>query len=330
MTQRLALSVGEPSGIGPDLAILSAQRSWPWEVVAYADPRLLAERARRLGLPLRLIEQDPAALPTPSAAGTLRVIPVPLAHPAAPGHLEPGNGAYVIKALNAACETCLRGESDALVTCPVSKAVINDAGIAFTGHTEHLARLTKSDRPVMLLEGGGLRVALATTHLPLSAVPTAISQAGVEAVLDVLLAGLKRDFGIAQPRILLLGLNPHAGEGGHLGSEERVRLMPAVEKFRASGHNVVGPLPSDTAFVPARLAAADAVLAMYHDQGLSVLKYAAFGRAVNVTLGLPIVRTSVDHGTALDRAGTGRADPSSLYAALNMAATIAVRRSRGV
>ena len=328
MTPRLALSVGEPAGIGPDLAVLAAQRARRCEIVAYADPQLLETRAERLGLPLDIVEHDPGAPPAPGAPGRLRVAPVPLALPAAPGRLEPDNARAVVAALDAACDACIDGSADALVTGPLNKAIINEGGIAFTGHTEHLARRTGASTPVMLLAGGGLRVALVTTHLPLAEVPAAVTRERVERTLEVLAAGLRGDLGIANPRILMLGLNPHAGESGHLGDEERRALLPAVEKFRARGFAVTGPVPADTAFVPAHLADADAVLAMYHDQGLPVLKHAAFGRGVNVTLGLPIVRTSVDHGTALDRAGTGRVDAGSLEAALSVAADIAARRNR--
>jgi len=324
---RIALSVGEPAGIGPDLAALLAQRAHACEIVAYADPQLLKDRARQLGLPLELIEYRPGAKPQTASAGCLKVNPIPPAVPVTAGTLDAANAPYVLEALGAACEACLEGSADALVTGPVHKAVINEAGIAFTGHTEWLAERTGADLPVMLLAAGALRVALVTTHLSLAEVPAAITRERVERVLQILATGLQRDFGIRQPRILVLGLNPHAGESGHLGTEEQTAITPVLEKLRTEGINVEGPLPADTAFVPARLANADAVLAMYHDQGLPVLKHAGFGNAVNITLGLPIVRTSVDHGTALDRAGTGRLDPGSLQAALAMAADIAVRRA---
>ncbi|HYW77235.1 MAG TPA: 4-hydroxythreonine-4-phosphate dehydrogenase PdxA [Gammaproteobacteria bacterium] len=328
MTARIALSVGEPAGIGPDLAVLLAQRARAAEIVAYADPGLLEGRARQLGLPLELIEHRPGAAPQAGAAGSLRIVPSALAAPATAGTPDPANAAYVLDALGAACDACVAGSVDALVTGPVHKAVINEAGIAFTGHTEWLAERTGADLPVMLLAAGILRVALVTTHLSLAAVPAAITAERVERVLRILASGLERDFGIDQPRILTLGLNPHAGEGGHLGTEEQSTIIPVLEKLRAEGLAVEGPLPADTAFVPARLAGADAVLAMYHDQGLPVLKHAGFGHAVNITLGLPIVRTSVDHGTALDRAGTGRIDPGSLETALAMATDIAALRLR--
>ncbi len=329
MIPRIALSVGEPAGIGPDLAVLLAQRAHDCEIVAYADPRLLEDRARRLGLPLELIEHREGMTPGTTAAGCLRVVPVPLAAPVTAGTLDPANAPYVLDALGAACDACAAGTADALVTGPVHKAVINEAGIAFTGHTEWLARRTGANLPVMLLEAGALRVALVTTHLSLRAVPEAVTGERVERILRILVTGLERDFGLRAPRVLVLGLNPHAGEGGHLGTEERTAITPVLEKLRGEGLRLEGPLPADTAFVPARLAEADAVLAMYHDQGLPVLKHAGFGRAVNITLGLPIVRTSVDHGTALERAGTGRVDPGSLLAALAAAVSIARLRHSG-
>ncbi len=327
MTRRIALSVGEPAGIGPDLTVLAAQRARPYELVAYADPGLLSDRARQLGLPLTVEVCRPEAVPEPASAGTLRVVPVPLAAPVTVGRPNPANAQNVLEALDAAADACLGGSAAALVTAPLHKAVINDAGIAFTGHTEWLARRTGAPLPVMVLAAGALRVALVTTHLPLRSVADAITAERLAETLRVLVAGLERDFGLARPRILVLGLNPHAGEGGHLGDEERTVIGPVLEQLRGDGLRLEGPLPADTAFVPAHLAHGDAVLAMYHDQGLPVLKHAGFDHAVNVTLGLPIVRTSVDHGTALDRAGGGRVDAGSLEAALSLAAAIAGRRT---
>ncbi|MGH8274763.1 MAG: 4-hydroxythreonine-4-phosphate dehydrogenase PdxA [Gammaproteobacteria bacterium] len=327
MKLRLALSVGEPAGIGPDLAVLAAQRARDYELLAYADPALLSERAEQLGLPLRLEAGDPRTPPTASPAGTLRIIPMPLAMPAKVGHLDPANARSVLEALGAATDACVKGTAAALITAPVHKGIINDAGIAFSGHTEWLAMRTGAELPVMLLAAGELRVALVTTHLPLGAVPAAITTERLERTLRVLTTGLENDFGLEHPRILVLGLNPHAGESGHLGTEEQTIIAPTLDKLRAEGFDLEGPLPADTAFVPTHLAHADAVLAMYHDQGLPVLKHAGFGKAVNITLGLPLVRTSVDHGTALDRAGTGRIDPGSLEAALALAADIAERRN---
>lgn len=256
-------------------------------------------------------------------AGAPRVEHVPLARPAIPGKLDPANAGYVLAVLDRAIQGCVQGEFAAMVTAPVQKSVINDAGIPFTGHTEYLAEHAGAEHVVMLLVGGGLRVALATTHLPLAAVPGAVSTAGLAATLRVLDADLRRRFRIARPRILVAGLNPHSGESGHLGHEDREIIAPAIAAACAEGIGASGPIPADTLFVPERLKNADAVLAMYHDQGLPVLKYASFGRGVNVTLGLPFVRTSVDHGTALDIAGTGRADAGSLREALELAIELA-------
>jgi 4-hydroxythreonine-4-phosphate dehydrogenase len=323
----LAITPGEPAGIGPDLVVQLAQvgpaPDTAWIVVA--DPKLLAERARLLDLPLRLREYAPGA--PPAGAGELCVLPVPTAAEASPGRLDPRNAGYVLHALERAADGCLAGEFDALVTGPVNKSVINDAGIAFSGHTEFLAARCGDVHPVMLLTADTLRVALTTTHLPLAEVSRAITGERLRRVLRILDHDLRVRFGLAQPRILVCGLNPHAGESGHLGREEIDIIGPALEALRGEGLNLVGPLPADTAFTPRHLQHADAVLAMYHDQGLPVLKYAGFGHAVNITLGLPIVRTSVDHGTALELAGRGRAETGSLQAALEAAAEI-VRRSR--
>jgi 4-hydroxythreonine-4-phosphate dehydrogenase len=320
---RIALTPGEPAGIGPDLCVQLAQAVQPAELVALCDPGLLRERAAALGLPLTLEPVDPAAPPTPRPAGHLCVEPVArLRTPAMPGRLDPRNAGYVVGTLNAACHGCLSGRYAAVVTAPVHKGVINDAGLAFTGHTELFAEQCRA-RPVMMLAAPGLRVALATTHLALRAVPDALNRQLLAEVLETLLAELPRRFGIDRPRITVCGLNPHAGEGGHLGREEIDVIDPVLTRLRADGHDLRGPLPADTAFVPPVLADTDVVLAMYHDQGLPVLKHLGFGRAVNVTLGLPIIRTSVDHGTALDLAGTGRADAGSLAAALSMAIDMA-------
>lgn len=323
----LAITPGEPAGIGPDLVVQLAQAGPApgavWVVVA--DPKLLAERARRLGLPLRLREYAPGA--PPAAAGELCVLSVATAAEVSTGHLDPRNAGYVLHTLDRATDGCLAGEFDALVTGPVNKSVINDAGIAFSGHTEFLAARCGDVHPVMLLTADTLRVALVTTHLPLAEVSRAITGERLRRVLRILDHDLRVRFGLAQPRILVCGLNPHAGESGHLGREEIDIIGPALETLRSEGLNLIGPLPADTAFTPRHLQHADAVLAMYHDQGLPVLKYAGFGHAVNITLGLPIVRTSVDHGTALELAGSGRAETGSLQAALEAAAEI-VRRSR--
>ncbi|MGH8529284.1 MAG: 4-hydroxythreonine-4-phosphate dehydrogenase PdxA [Nevskiales bacterium] len=325
----IALTPGEPAGIGPDLAIMLAQRPLPTAVLALADAELLRERAAILRLPLELLPL-PAKQPAPPApAGKLYVLleGPRLAASAVPGRLDPRNSAYVLDCLRRAVALCRDGISAAMVTGPAHKGVINDAGIAFSGHTEFLAELCAVPPPVMLLAAGALRVALATTHLPLKDVPGAITTDGLYRTIEVLHAALIEDFGIARPRILVCGLNPHAGEGGHLGHEELAVIKPVIESLSALGMQLQGPLPADTAFTPAWLERADAVLAMYHDQGLPVLKNRGFGQAVNITLGLPIVRTSVDHGTALDLAGSGKADDGSLRAALETALAIAQRRA---
>jgi 4-hydroxythreonine-4-phosphate dehydrogenase len=292
-----------------------AQTGHASELVVVADPELLRQSAAALGLPLTLIEHEPSAAPAPQRAGTLHIHPVPLASPVRPGHLDTANAAYVIETLRIGCDGCLSGAFDALVTGPVHKGIINDAGMPFTGHTEFLAERCGAD-PVMMLVAPGLRVALATTHIPLTRVSQAITTEGLSRTLRTLDQDLRSRFGIPRPRILVCGLNPHAGEGGHLGREEIEVIAPTLTALRQEGLCLTGPVPADTAFVPNHLAEADAVLAMYHDQGLPVLKHLGFGQAVNVTLGLPILRTSVDHGTALDLAGTGRADLGSLIAAI--------------
>ncbi|ROR34670.1 4-hydroxythreonine-4-phosphate dehydrogenase PdxA [Inmirania thermothiophila] len=323
MSLRLAVTAGEPAGVGPELCLRLAERDWPWEPVVVADRALLEARARALGWDVALTEADLAAPPRPARAGRLAVLHVPAPGTATPGRPDPALAPYVVETVRRAVRGCLAGRFAALVTAPVHKGVINDAGIPFSGHTELVAAECGAAQPVMMLVAQRLRVALVTTHLPLRAVPEAVRRERVEAVLAVLEHDLRHRFRIPRPRILVCGLNPHAGEGGHLGREEIEHIAPAVAKARAGGADVIGPLPADTAFTPARLAGADAVLAMYHDQGLPVLKHRGFGRAVNVTLGLPIVRTSVDHGTALELAGTGRADPGSLHEALRLAATLA-------
>ena len=312
---RLALTPGEPAGIGPDLCVRLAQTGHASELVVVADPELLQQSATTLGLPLTLIEHEPNTAPAPQRAGTLHIHPVPLVAPVRPGRLDTANAGYVIETLRIGCDGCLSGAFDALVTGPVHKGIINDAGVPFTGHTEFLAERCGAD-PVMMLVAPGLRVALATTHIPLTRVSQAITTEGLSRTLRTLDQDLRSRFGIPRPRILVCGLNPHAGEGGHLGREEIEVIAPSLAALRQEGLCLTGPVPADTAFVPNHLAEADAVLAMYHDQGLPVLKHLGFGRAVNVTLGLPILRTSVDHGTALDLAGTGRADLGSLIAAI--------------
>jgi 4-hydroxythreonine-4-phosphate dehydrogenase len=318
----LALTSGEPAGIGPDLCLAAAREARTTPLVCIADRGLLATRAQQLGIPCRLEDYIAGGAVT-TAAGALCVLHQPLALPATAGRTDTRNARAVLAMIDRAVDGCRTGEFSAMVTAPVQKSVICDAGVAFSGHTEYIAARCGGARPVMLLVAGRLRVALATTHLPLRAVPDAIDAALLDGVLDVLAGDLARRFGIAAPRIAVCGLNPHAGESGHLGDEEQRVIAPAVARARARGLAVDGPLPADTLFVPRVLEPYDAVLAMYHDQGLPALKHAGFGHAVNVTLGLPLLRTSVDHGTALDLAGSGRADPGSMQAAIALAAQLA-------
>jgi 4-hydroxythreonine-4-phosphate dehydrogenase len=302
---RIAVTCGEPAGIGPDICLALSAHKAAARIVVIGDRDVLAERAQALGM-----RTLPEIRHCPVAA---RVIP---------GKLDARNARHVLELLDVAADGCSAGEYAAMVTAPVQKSVINDAGIAFTGHTEYLA--AKADaQVVMMLIGGGLRVALATTHLALAQVPAAITTRGLQTTLAIIVTDLERRFGVSRPRILVAGLNPHSGEGGYLGREEVDIVVPLLERLRAQGLDVVGPLPADTLFTPKVLAGADCVLAMYHDQGLPVLKYASFGEGVNVTLGLPFIRTSVDHGTALDLAGTGRADSGSLFAAVDTALEMA-------
>lgn len=319
MTLSLALTPGEPSGVGPDLLIQLIQQPQGQELVAFADPDLLVQRAAQLGLPLSLIEPRQQ----PLAAGELAVVPVPMAVPAVAGQLDQRNAQYVLDCLDRAIDACQTKSCQALVTGPVQKSVINDAGIPFSGHTEYLAMKTSTARVVMMLATSELRVALATTHLPLREVANAITTDLLNEVIDILYRDLEHKFGVSKPKILVCGLNPHAGEGGHLGHEEINIITPVLQQWRDRGIHIVGPLPADTLFTTKNLEGADAVLAMYHDQGLPVLKYQGFGRAANITLGLPIVRTSVDHGTALDLAGTGAADKGSLETAIEVATQMA-------
>ena len=321
MTQhaRVVITPGEPAGIGPDLVIQLAQRDWPLELVVCADGRLLTERATLLGLPLTLLPYSPEKPAAPQRAGTLTLLPVALHAEVTPGTLNVENGRYVVETLARACDGCLNGEFSALVTGPVHKGIINDAGIAFTGHTEFFEERAGAPKVVMMLATEELRVALATTHLPLKAVSDAITPDLLREVITILHDDLQNKFGLAEPHVLVCGLNPHAGEGGHMGTEEIDTIIPVLEELRAKGMNLSGPLPADTLFQPKYLDHADAVLAMYHDQGLPVLKYQGFGRGVNITLGLPFIRTSVDHGPALELAGQGKADVGSFITALNLA-----------
>ena len=325
---RLIVTAGEPAGIGPELCVRLAQAPWPCALVVAGNRELLAHLAGVLGLPLTTVAWDPAAAPRPHEPGRLTVLDLPLAAEVIPGRADPANAAHVLAMLAAACDGTRDGHFDALVTGPVHKGVINDAGTPFSGHTEFFAERLGGARPVMMLAAGTLRVALATTHLSLRAVADAITRESLAEVLTILDHDLRTRFAIAAPRILVCGLNPHAGEGGHLGREELDVIEPVLAELRAAGLDLSGPLPADTLFQPQRLAHADAVLAMYHDQGLPVLKYAGFGQAVNITLGLPVIRTSVDHGTAFDLAGSGRASAASLQAALACALDLVERRRR--
>ena len=316
---RVVITPGEPAGIGPDLVVQLAQRSWPVELVICADASVLEARAKQLNLPLTLLPYQAENAPLPQQAGTLTLLPVPLRTPVIPGQLSTENGHYVVETLARACDGCLSGEFAALITGPVHKGVINDAGVPFTGHTEFFEERSHSAKVVMMLATEELRVALATTHLPIKAISDAITPDLLRDVITILHHDLRTKFGIADPHVLVCGLNPHAGEGGHMGMEEIDTIIPVLEEMRAKGMNLSGPLPADTLFQPKYLDHADAVLAMYHDQGLPVLKYQGFGRGVNITLGLPFIRTSVDHGTALDLAGQGKADVGSFITALNLA-----------
>lgn len=317
----LVLTAGEPAGIGPDLCVQIAQQPLPCNLAVIADGDLLAARARQLRLPLQLIDVS-ATSPVQHREGSLQVLHVPVAETVAAGTLNPANARYVLTTLDRAVAVCQSGQFDGMVTAPVHKGVINDAGIAFTGHTEYLSALTASE-VVMMLVGGNMRVTLATTHLPLKDVAAAITADLIERKLRIIAHDLVSRFLLENPRIAVAGLNPHAGESGHLGREEIDVIIPALNKLRGEGMNLIGPLPADTLFNPEQLQQFDCIFTMYHDQGLPVLKHASFGGGVNVTLGLPIIRTSVDHGTALELAGTGRAYAGSLLAAIEMASQLA-------
>lgn len=332
----IVYTCGEPAGIGPDLAVLLTDVALPCRLRVLGDADVLQERAKQLGKSAGFIElgrHDPTPV---HSAGKLAVQPLPVAAPVTAGQLNSQNSRHVLALLDEAIDGCLNGRYSAMVTGPVHKGIINDAGIAFTGHTEYLAEKSGTPKVVMMLTGGGLNVALATTHLPLSEVPRAITREELTAVLRILHADLVNKFGIAQPRIAVCGLNPHAGESGHLGREEIDFIEPVLQGLRAEGMNLTGPHPADTLFAQLRAdtmlarphkVPADAVLAMYHDQGLPVLKYASFGEGVNVTLGLPFIRTSVDHGTALELAGTGNIETGSLLAAIQLAIRLSSTRA---
>lgn len=323
MTIKIAITPGEPAGIGPDLVIAMAQQDWPAQLVAIADSQLLCDRAQALGLPLTLENYQADKPAQPQQAGTLTVIQVDMAEPCVAGELNANNGAYVIETLRVASEKNMSGEFDAVVTGPVHKGLINQAGIPFSGHTEYLALQANCSDVVMMLATKGLRVALVSTHIPLAYVSKAITHERLTKVITILHNDLKTKFGLDDPQIYVCGLNPHAGEEGHLGREEIDVITPALDELREQGIALTGPLPADTIFQEKYLSNADAVLAMYHDQGLPVLKYKGFGASVNITLGLPFIRTSVDHGTALELAGTGEADTGSLIEALSTAIELA-------
>jgi 4-hydroxythreonine-4-phosphate dehydrogenase len=329
----IALTSGEPAGIGPELiamlAVRHRERPWPARIVVFGDGDVLAARAKRIGLQPRFTSFLAAS--AGSADSTVEILHQPVAVPVEPGRPDPANGAGVVAMLAHAADACATGAFAALVTAPVQKSALLDAGFAFTGHTEFFAERTHTPHVVMLLVGGGLRVALVTTHLPLAAVPAAVTNEAIARTIEVLGPALVRDFGIRKPRIAVCGLNPHAGEGGHLGREDVDVIVPALRAARAAGHDVTGPVPADTVFVPDNARRYDAIVAMYHDQGLPALKAASFGVGVNVTLGLPFIRTSVDHGTALDLAvepaKAGSADPGSLYAAVDLAIELIANRA---
>ena len=322
----LAVTAGEPAGIGPDLCIALSQEALPCRLSVLGDIDVLRARAAQLDIAVDFVSGD--AIPA-HRPGTLHVHHVPVAAPVTAGVLDPHNSAHVLALLDAALEGCLNGSYHAMVTAPVHKGVINDAGFAFTGHTEYLADHSGTRKVVMMLAGGGLRVALATTHLPLREVADAITPALLDEVIRILVADLHNKFGIVRPRILVAGLNPHAGESGHLGREEIDIIEPALERLRGEGMDLVGPLPADTLFSRIRHESCDAVLAMYHDQGLPDLKYASFGAGVNITLGLPFIRTSVDHGTALNLAGSGNAEVGSLLTAIDVAMEMVAKQGIG-
>ncbi len=322
----VAVTSGEPAGVGPEICLRlmdGVTGALNADLVVLGDRHLMAARAEAISFTGELRDWSPGLRPLP---GHLDILHVPLSVPSRPGHLDPENSSYVLQLLQRAIEGCRTGEFSAMVTAPVHKGVINDAGIPFTGHTEYLAEQTQTPRVVMMLTGGGLKVALATTHLPLKEVPSALTQNSIEQTLRILHADLVRKYAIEDPRILVAGLNPHAGEGGYLGREEIEIIAPVLDRLRAEGMRLIGALPADTMFTPPMLALGDCVLAMYHDQGLTALKYASFGAGINVTLGLPIIRTSVDHGTALELAGSGRADPGSLFVAVEQAIEMAQRQ----
>ena len=320
---RIVITSGEPAGIGPDACVTLAQTAWDADIVVTADADLLAATADAIGLPLTIEPYDSSQRSASHRPGTLKVLHIPTARGVIAGQPDTRNAGYVIDMLNRACDGCMNGEFAAMVTAPVQKSTLLDAGYAFTGHTEYLANRTRAALPVMMLLSDRLRVALVTTHLALAQVPQAITRERLRATIRIVNWGLERHFLLAEPRIAVLGLNPHAGESGHLGREEIDVIRPVIQELRGEGLNVQGPVPADTAFTPRFLQTTDVIVAMYHDQGLPVIKHAGFGHAVNLTLGLPILRTSVDHGTALNLARSGNADAGSLAAALSLAVELA-------
>ena len=323
MTKRIAITPGEPAGIGPDLVIAIAQHSWPVQIVVVASKTLMTERAKQLNLSVTLIDYDANTAATPQAKNTLTIVDIPLTEPTIAGTLNINNGAYVVETLKVASDKNMSGEFDAIVTGPVNKGLINKAGIPFSGHTEFFALQANCSDVVMMLATEGLRVALVTTHIPLAYVSKAITFERLQKVTRILHQDLTSKFGIKSPKIYACGINPHAGEDGHLGREEIEVMEPAFAQLREEGINIIGPLPADTIFQEKYLKDADAILSMYHDQGLPVLKYRGFGSSVNITLGLPFIRTSVDHGTALELASTGNADSGSMMEAINTAINLA-------
>lgn len=320
-TPRIIITPGEPAGVGPEITVAITQQAWPAELIVIADPHLLEERAKQKNVSLKFLECDLHQPATPSKVGQIKIFPIHLAEKALPGKINLANAPYVIQSLSIAAELCLQQKAQAIVTGPVNKSILNQAGIKFSGHTEFFAEYCKISQTVMLfvLKNPALKVALATTHLPLSKVPVTITKAHLTNILSILKQELIKHFHIANPRIFVCGLNPHAGENGYLGREEIETITPLLEQIRAQGENIFGPLPADTIFTNKYLSQADVVLAMYHDQALPLIKYLGFGQAVNVTLGLPFLRTSVDHGTALDIAGTEAIDASSMFAAVELA-----------
>jgi len=320
---RIALTVGEPAGIGPDITLQLAGEEFDAALVAFADPAVMEQRASKLGLKIKLQSCEGAASPRRHVPGTLTIQPLKTASPVDCGRLDVANSAYVLESIKIATHACLSGQFDAMVTAPVNKAIINQAGYSFSGHTEFIAEICDSSFPVMLLASSKLRVALVTTHLPLAKVSEQITASRLEKVITIAASELTQHFGITHPHLLVCGLNPHAGEQGHLGDEEITTIIPSLDKLRDSGLRITGPVPADTAFTPESLRGIDLVVAMYHDQGLPVLKSHGFGDTVNITLGLPIIRTSVDHGTAMDLAGTGKTSSASLSNAIRQAITLA-------